>query len=88
MNGAIVAAGAGLAGALVGAAHAGMLYRSVTLLAGERQASLVVAWNVGRFAVVIASFWVIAQAGAAPLIAAAAGFTVAQLAARQLFGRA
>jgi F1F0 ATPase subunit 2 len=88
MSNTIVTAGAGLAGALIGAAHAGMLYRAVTLLARPRRASLVAACNAGRFAFVIAAFWVIAQAGAAPLIAAAAGFTAAQLAARQILGRA
>lgn len=73
-------------GALIGAVHAGLLYRAVMMLAGTARGSTLAAWHVGRLGFVVLAFWLVARAGAAPLISAAAGFTIAQIVARQIGG--
>jgi len=71
-------------GALVGAVHAGLLYRAVMMLAGTARGSTLAAWHVARLGFVVLAFWLVARA--VPLISAAAGFTIAQIVARQIGG--
>jgi hypothetical protein len=73
-------------GALVGAVYAGLLYRAVMMLAGTARVSTQAAWHLARFGFVILAFWLVARAGAAPLLSVAAGFTAAQIVARQVVG--
>lgn len=88
MSAAIVTVGAFLAlGVLVGAIHAGLLFRAVTLLAGAPSATAMVALNAARFGFVIVAFWFVAQQGVAALIAATVGFTFALIGARFVVGR-
>lgn len=83
MSATLITAGAFLAvGVVVGAVHAGLLYRAVMLFAGAPRLPATVALNVARFGFVIAAFWLIAQQGATALIAAALGFTFAVIGAR------
>jgi hypothetical protein len=89
MSGTIVILAAwALAGAAIGAVHAALLYRSVVALAGASGAPALVALHIGRLGFVVVAFWLVArQGGGAPLIAAVAGFTLAQFAARRVAGR-
>ncbi len=83
MSATLVTVGAFLAvGIVVGAVHAGLLYRAVMLFAGTPRLSATVALNVARFGFVIAAFWLVAQEGATALVAAAIGFTFAVIGAR------
>jgi N-ATPase, AtpR subunit len=91
MNGGIVTIAAFLAvGIAVGAVHAGLLCRAVMLLTGAatERTTATIALNLARFGFVIAAFWFVAQAGAAALIAAVAGFTLAVIGARFFVERA
>jgi N-ATPase, AtpR subunit len=87
MSAAIVTVGAFLLGVLIGAIHAGLLFRAVTLLAGAPSATAMVALNAARFGFVIVAFWFVAQQGVAALIAATVGFTFALIGARFVVGR-
>jgi N-ATPase, AtpR subunit len=88
MSATIVTVGSFLAlGVLVGAIHAGLLFRAVTMLAGTPSAAAVIALNAARFGFVIIAFWFVAQQGAAALIAATVGFTLALIGARFVVGR-
>jgi N-ATPase, AtpR subunit len=83
MSATLITAGAFLAaGIVVGAVHAGLLYRAVMLFAGTPRLPATAAINVVRFGFVIAAFWLIAQHDATALIAAAIGFTLAVIGAR------
>jgi hypothetical protein len=73
-------------GALIGAVHAGLLYRAVMMLAGSARASTQAAWHLARFGFVILAFWLVARQGAVALLSVAAGFTAAQIVARQVMG--
>lgn len=85
MSGMTMQIAGGLAfGLVVGAAHAAFLYRAVVaLIAGPRTPALAI-FHAVRLGFIVLAFWLAAQAGAAALVSAAAGFTLAQLAARQI----
>lgn len=82
MSGLFPTVAAGLAlGGLVGTVHAVLLFKAAMALGQGRHGPGRIVAQAGRLVFVVLAFWLAAQAGAATLIAAAAGFTVAQMTA-------
>ena len=69
-------------GLVLGAIHAGLLYRAVMLLPGRLGMAASVLLNAARIGFAVVGFWFLAQFGAVALIAATAGFTLALFSAR------
>lgn len=66
------------AGLMIGAIYFLMLARSLRLFSGSGGTGTVLRLSLGRYALAGAGFWLIAQAGALPLLSALLGFLVAR----------
>ena len=80
-------AGYGAAGLAAGTLYFLLLHRSVGLFVRQGMALQAVPYFLARAAAALAVFWFAAQAGAWPLLAAAAGFVAARTAVFRLVGR-
>ena len=73
-------------GAALGAIYLLLLFQAVRLLASQAAGMRVVLLFASRFALAAAVFWFVAQQGAAPLVLALLGFTMARFAAQRWAG--
>jgi hypothetical protein len=67
-----------LTGAILGGAYFFLLFRSLCLHLGQAATIRIVPLHLIRFGLVLATFWVIVQEGAVPLLLAFIGFLAAR----------
>jgi len=67
-----------VAGIIVGILYFALLYRSVRLYASSAGLARVAPLHLLRGALAVSFFWIVAQQGAVPLLAALAGFLIAR----------
>jgi len=71
------------AGGVLGAVYFTLLVRTVRLYTAQVAASRIIPLHLLRIALAVLAFWLIAQQGAWPLLAALAGFLLARLAVQR-----
>jgi len=75
-----------VAGLVVGAVHFVLLHRAVRLHAGNGGIARIAPLHLLRGGLSVAAFWIVAQQGAVPLLAALLGFLIARVLVQRRLG--